>query len=257
MPFDVGPEAQEPLVLEPGWSKHWTSLWKFSGAEVVAPVRDLGSMRPGGCEPVRRFSWRTTQHHRPGLQYMVSTGRHHGFESMAEQKLLLALDFAGDLIEVFSQPFRLRFRTTSGWREHTPDFLASTHSGMLLIDVRPANRVKPDDRVRFAATEEAGLACGWRYLVITGWLPHVMTTLDTVSSQRRPLTDRLRLQDELLATVAADPLPFGELVASTRVPVMARAYALHLVWHRRLSIDLAEPLTDRTLVHPLTNGRVR
>jgi len=27
---------------------------------------------------------------------MVSTGRHHGFESHAEQQLLLALDFAGD-----------------------------------------------------------------------------------------------------------------------------------------------------------------
>jgi len=42
--------------------------------------------------PVHRFSWRTGQRHRPGLQYLASTGRHHGFESLAEQKALLALN---------------------------------------------------------------------------------------------------------------------------------------------------------------------
>lgn len=30
---------------------------------------------------------------------MVSTGRHHGFESLEESKLLLALDFAGRVSE--------------------------------------------------------------------------------------------------------------------------------------------------------------
>jgi hypothetical protein len=64
-----------------------------------------------GVEPVRRFAWQRGQRHRPGLQYLLSTGRHHGFESMAEQRLLLALDFAGELVEVCSQPFHLRFET--------------------------------------------------------------------------------------------------------------------------------------------------
>jgi hypothetical protein len=71
---------------------------------VVCPVRDLASMPVEGARPVRRFSWRTSQFHRPGLQYLVSTGRHHGFESHAEQQLLLVLDFVGDLVEVLSQP---------------------------------------------------------------------------------------------------------------------------------------------------------
>jgi hypothetical protein len=33
----------------------------------------------------------------------VSTGRHHGFESLEEARLLLALDFAGDLVDVLTQ----------------------------------------------------------------------------------------------------------------------------------------------------------
>jgi hypothetical protein len=75
-----------------------------------------------GAQPVRRFSWRTSQLHRPGLQYLVSTGRHHGFESHAEQQLLLVLDFAGGVVEVLSQPFRLAFTTSAGPGEHIPDF---------------------------------------------------------------------------------------------------------------------------------------
>lgn len=56
-----------------------------------------------------------SQRHPPGLQCMVSTGRHHGFESVDEQRLLLAVDFVGNVVEVFSQPFRLRFATAAGW----------------------------------------------------------------------------------------------------------------------------------------------
>jgi hypothetical protein len=76
---------------------------------------------------------------------VVSTGRHHGFESLAEQQLLLALDFAGEATDVLSQPFRLRFAAASGWREHTPDFLVIDRGGQWLFDVRPAERIGPDD----------------------------------------------------------------------------------------------------------------
>lgn len=137
----------------------------------------MGSLPVAACQPVRRFTWRSGQRHRPGLQYLVSTGRHHGFESIAEQRLLLALDFAGALGEVVSQPFRLRFATTSGWCKHVPDFLAIGRGGAVLFDVRPAGRVRDEDRVRFAATTEMALACGWRYLVVTGWRQHAMSTL--------------------------------------------------------------------------------
>jgi len=203
-----------------------------------------------GSEPVRRFTWRARQRHRPGLQFLVSTGRHHGFESLAEQRLLLALDFAGELVDVLAQPFRLRFATMTGWREHIPDFLAVTRGGRWLLDVRPRERIGADALVAFAAADEAALASGWRYGVVTGWRPHVLSTLDTLSSQRRELDDRLGLQTELIAISKAGPCCFGELVAATSLPAVARAHALHLLWHRRLGVDLAQPLTDRSLVWP-------
>jgi hypothetical protein len=146
------------------------------------------------------------------------------------------------VVELFAQPFRLRYAVVDvGWREHVPDFLAVTAGGVLVVDVRPGDRIGPQDEVAFAATAEVAVVAGWRYLVVTGWRRHVMTTLDTLSAARRPVSDSAGLQDELLAKAAAGPALFGELVAAARLPVLARAHALHLIWWRRLAIDLAGP----------------
>jgi hypothetical protein len=185
----------------------------------------------------------------------VSTGRHHGFETIAEQRLLLALDFAGGVDEVFSQPFGLRYERDTGWHTHVPDFLAVTATGVLVVDVRPGDRVGAADRVAFAATWEVALAAGWRYCVVTGWRAHVMSNVDAFSAQRRPLADRAGLQGALLCQAAAAPMPFGELVKRAGPPALARAHALHLLWHRRLGIDVMQPLSDASTVwSPLVEG---
>ena len=55
---------------------------------------------------MRGFTWRAKQRHRPKLEVMASTGRKHGFESLEELRLLVALDFLR-ASEVLSQPFLL------------------------------------------------------------------------------------------------------------------------------------------------------
>ena len=134
------------LDLEEGWPDRWLVTRRVDGNEVSCTVRDLARMPGEQGGPVRWFSWRRAQRHRPGLQYLVSTGRHHGAESMEEARVLLALDFAGDLVDVVSQPLRLRFTTARKSREHTPDFLAVTRSGAWLIDVRPEPLIGEEDR---------------------------------------------------------------------------------------------------------------
>ena len=42
---------------------------------------------------------------------------------MEEARVLLALDFAGDIVDVVSQPMRLQFDAGETSRKHTPDFL--------------------------------------------------------------------------------------------------------------------------------------
>jgi hypothetical protein len=235
------------LALDGTWTRRWTTTWLIDGGKVVWPVRDLVSVPLLSSQPVRRFTWRARQRHRPGLECMVSTGRQHGFESLEERDLLRALDFVRAR-EVLPQPFRLDFEHVGGRAVHVPDFLALMHGGGWLFDVRPAGLVKDEDALKFAATREIAAAAGWRYSVVSGWRPHVVGVLDALSARRRPRKDPLGLHGELLAAAAGGTLQFGELVEATQWPELARAEAIHLLWHRRLGVDLGEPLGDRSPV---------
>ncbi|MFB8236178.1 TnsA-like heteromeric transposase endonuclease subunit [Kitasatospora purpeofusca] len=233
-------------MLDESWPRRWATTWLFDGGQAVWPVRDLESVPILDSQPVRRFTWRARQRHRPGLEFMVSTGRQHGFESLEERDLLRALDFLR-VREVLPQPFRLDFEHTGGRSAHIPDFLALMPDGGWLLDVRPAGLVRDEDALKFAATREVAAAGGWHYSVVSGWRPHVQGVLDALSARRRPRKDPLGLQVELLAA-AEEPLPFGELVRATAWPELARTEAVHLLWHRRLGLDLGSPLGDRSLV---------
>ncbi len=242
------------LDLSEGWPDRWLVTWRTGRDLVSCSVRELGRRPVVDGEPIRWFSWQRGQRHRPGLQFLVSTGRHHGTESMEEARLLLALDFAGDLADVVSQPLRLRFGTAEKSREHTPDFLAVSRSGIWLIDVRPEPLIREMDRESFAAAAEVAMSCGWRYVVAAGWREHVPSALDALSSQRRPLSDPLGLRPGLLASVTRQGARFGEVAAASACEPAARAQLLHLLWHRRLGVDLAEPLADRSILVPGAAG---
>lgn len=162
--------------------------------------------------------------------------------------MLLASDFAASLLEALSQPFRLRFFVGGKPIQHTPDFLLVTESGLFLIDVRPAGRIKTEDALKFAAAAEAALSAGWRYGVVVGWRPHVLTNVDALSAERRPLPDVLGIQEQLRKAAARGPLPYAELVECCRIPAIGRAHAIHLLWNRHLGVDLSVPFGDASQV---------
>lgn len=235
------------LDLDEKWPVRWTTTWKFGRSPVAIPVRGLDQVSIGRSVPVRRFTWRTDQFHRPGLEYLMATDRHHGFESHEEECLLLVSDFAG-LVEALSQPFRLRFFAEGKAIKHTPDFLLVTDSGLFLIDVRPAGRIKAEDALKFAAAAEAALSAGWRYGVVVGWRQHVLPNLDALSAERRPLPDVLGIQWQLQEAAAQGPLPYGELVQRCCLPAIGRAHAIHLLWNRHLGVDLSVPFGNASLI---------
>ena len=102
--------------------------------------------------PMRGFTWRAKQRHRP--EVMASTGWKHGFESLKEVRLLVALDFLR-ASEVLSQPFRLDFEHAGGDAWHIPDFLAVIGGGMWLLDVRPMELIKEEDALVGQVTKDA------------------------------------------------------------------------------------------------------
>ncbi|WP_257153645.1 TnsA-like heteromeric transposase endonuclease subunit [Streptomyces lunaelactis] len=245
----------QQLDLGEQWPARWTTTWKVGRTSVVHAVRDLAEVDVSQCTPVRRFTWRTDQYHRPGLEYLVTTDRHHGFESFEEERLLLVTDFAAGLVEALSQPFRLRLRAGGRRVEHTPDYLLLTDSGPYLVDVRPADRIRSADALKFAATAEVALAAGWNYSVVTGWRRYALGTVDALSAERRDLPDVLGTQGQLIEAVAHEPMPFGDLVGQCRYPAIARAHASHLMWHRYMGVDLSGPYGDWSLVRLAERGR--
>jgi hypothetical protein len=254
-PYAADADAAGHLDTGPGWARRWTARWKMAGADVICPVQELAGAPAMASAPARGFTWRAGQRHRPGLQYLLATGRMHGFESLAERRLLVAVDFAGDADEVLSQPFTLRFTTVDGAEEHIPDFLVLLPGTAVLIDVRPGHLIKEKDMVKFAAARQAALAAGWSYIVVAGWRPQVLSGVDALSARRRPMADRLGLQRELLELAGERPRRFGELAEATSLPAVARAHALHLLWHRRLAVDLARPLGDGAWIYPAVRPR--
>ncbi|MFJ1859957.1 TnsA-like heteromeric transposase endonuclease subunit [Streptomyces anulatus] len=244
----ISAQAFAQLVKPPGWSSQWTTAWHFGRRLVGYCVKDMHEVDILSSVPVRRFTWRTGQWHRPGLEYLVSTGRHHGFESFEEELLLLSADFSGCLLEALAQPFRMYFDTVEGRVEHTPDFLLLMRGVPLLIDVRPAHRIAFEDEIKFAASAEVALAAGWNYAVVTGWREHAVSLVDSFSAGRRALSDPLGLQPQLLSAAAQGPQPFGELVERCALPAVGRAHAVHLLWHRRLGLEVTGPLHDASTV---------
>lgn len=230
------------------WHARWTTVWRHGRTQVTCSVKDLNQVDMLSSVPARRFTWRTGQWHRPGLEYLVTTNRHHGFESFEEELLLLVADFAGGLVEALAQPFRLRFQSTSGREEHFPDYLLLTNGLPFLIDVRPAGRISVEDEVKFAASTEVALAAGWNYAVVTGWREHAVGLVDAFSAGRRRMSDPLGLQEELLSAAEEGPESFGSLVERCSLPAVARAHAVHLLWHRRLGLVMSGPLRDASTV---------
>ncbi|MFD8044837.1 hypothetical protein ACFV5E_15510 [Streptomyces chartreusis] len=217
--------------------------------EVCWPIRDMAHVPLLSSRPMRGFTWRAKQRHRPGLEVMASTGRTHGFESLEEMRLLVALDFLG-ASEVLSQPFRLDFDHVDGSSWHIPDYLAMIGGGMWLLDVRPMELVKDVDALKFAAAREVAAACGWRYSVVAGWRPHVWSVLDHLSSRRRSTRDLLGMRGQVLAAIDREGryMTFSELADATSVPAVGRANIVRLLWQRELGVDLGNPLCDTSAV---------
>lgn len=138
----------------------WTVRWKVGKSDVTVPVKDLWEGSALASVPVRRFAWRTGQRHRSELGRLATTGRQHGFESLAERRLLLVLDFVGGFDEVPARPFRLRFSSSEGKGSHIPGFLVLAAGASWLVDVRPEGLISAEDEVRFAAAVQVATAAG-------------------------------------------------------------------------------------------------
>jgi hypothetical protein len=164
---------------------------------VVSWVDEGGQRRSAGLgsaaevafenvSPAREFLSYRGQLHLPGLWWLATTGRHVGYESWLERDHVMALDFDRDVTGVSSQPFTLSWGGRGRRVSHTPDYFARLANGSgVVVDVRPAERVGPEDAAKFEATAAACAVTGsWSFRLVHELEPVLAANVRWLSGYR-------------------------------------------------------------------------
>jgi hypothetical protein len=201
-------------------------------------------------EPVRGFRWAKGQKHFPGWWWSATTNRHVGFESWLERDHVMLLDFDPEVVGFASQPFWLCWPDTKRWRQHAPDFFARRRDGTgVVIDVRADDRIEAADAEAFEAMALACAEVGWIFRRLGVVDPVLVANVRWLSRYRHSRNGTGRDVVEALLAVFAEPTPLfaGAGKVGDRIAVLPVLF--HLLWQRRLVIDLeAAPLSAVTVV---------
>jgi hypothetical protein len=194
--------------------------------------------------PVRDFPSYTGQRNFPGLYFAACTGRHIGFESWVERDNMMLLDFSREVRAFSAQPFWLLWPAGGKVRRHVPDLFARlADGGGLVIDVRPDDRIEPEDAEAFEATAAACEPVGWGYRRVGVPDPVLAANIRWLSGYRYPRCLREEHRAGLLEAFAGPrPLLDGAMTAGDRIAVLPSLF--HLMWAGILSADLESALLE-------------
>ncbi|MGQ9352468.1 TnsA-like heteromeric transposase endonuclease subunit [Mycolicibacterium gilvum] len=198
--------------------------------------------------PWRTFRWNRGQKHYSGTYWSSTVGRHIIYESRLELARLLFADFDIRVRQIVAQPFLLRASVDRKPRKHIPDYLLTTDTGPVVVDVKPARRLAdPKVAFTFEWTRELVEARGWRYEVATEPNAVELENVRFLAGYRRSWL----FCPELLAQVREKNLDGSPLADAFNClpgePINhVKSAVLHLLWRQELLIDLSERLSGRT-----------
>ena len=211
----------------------------------TAGIRERGSLgrlwpvRFESVRPERRFPAFRGQGNWCGWYWSATCGGHVGYESWLERDRLMLLDFDPLVTGMASQPFRLSWAGAAGKRvRHTPDFFVRrADSTGLVVDVRPDERIGPDDTEKFTVTAAACRSVGWDFVRVGTPEAVLMANVRWLAGYRHPRVHRPEVAARL-AEVFAEGC--GLLVGARRVgdQIAVLPVLFHLIWRQVLAVDL-------------------
>ena len=220
----------------------------ITGDGVRGPLDVLWDVRFELAAPVRSFGSFRGQRSFQGSWWFATTGAHVGFESWVERDHVMLLDFDPDVVGVSSQPFWLSWTGQDGAaRRHAPDYFARCRDGSaVVIDVRPDERVGPDDEQVFAATAAACAGVGWGYRRVGAVDSVFAANVRWLAGYRHIRCLNPEFAARLLEQFcAATSLADAVARAGDRLAVLPTLF--HLIWTGVLTADLRSgPLTSNT-----------
>ncbi|MGW9031743.1 TnsA-like heteromeric transposase endonuclease subunit [Streptomyces sp. NPDC055722] len=203
------------------------------------PLSRLWPVRFESVRPERRFPAFRGQGNWCGWYWSATCGGHVGYESWLERDRLMLLDFDPLVTGMASQPFRLSWTSTGGKRvRHTPDFFVRRADGTgLVVDVRPDERIEPDDATKFAVTAAACRAVGWDFQRVGTPEAVLMANVRWLGGYRHPRVHRPQVAARLVEVFAdGSGLLDGARRVGDQIGVLPVLF--HLLWRRVLAVDL-------------------
>ncbi|MEX5712942.1 TnsA-like heteromeric transposase endonuclease subunit [Parafrankia sp. FMc6] len=199
--------------------------------------------------PARRFRSVRSQRHFSGLWWSGTVGRHVGYESWLERDHLMLLDFDPMVVGIASQPFWLSWAAPAGDAyRHVPDFFVRRADGSaVVVDCRPADRIRPRDVVKFDATRRACGLVGWEYRQVGAPDRIVVANVRWLAGYRHP-RHRLAEPAAVLREVFTRPTPLMAGVELVGDSLAVLPVLFHLLWRQELTMDLSVPLHESALV---------
>lgn len=223
-------------------------------------VAELSRIRFESCAPIRTFpAYRGRRSHQ-GRYWFSRSQSHVKFESRFEMTALMVLDFQGDASAVSSNPFWLLWPQGTIPARHAPDFFVRRRDGsVLIVDVKPAERITDKDRAHHDRTRVVCSELGWDYQEFTTINVVVERNLRLLSGYRHPRFAPPADSGSFIAALARAAgnhgLRLPELIdVATRDAGLTDERAVcavyHMLWNGQIHANLDYPLTWNTAVRP-------
>ncbi|MFJ7241750.1 TnsA-like heteromeric transposase endonuclease subunit [Streptomyces olivaceus] len=222
------------------------------GARRVLPAERMRGVPLAEREAV----WQPTRH--PSQRsiatwwWAATNRRLVGCRSLELLSAAMLLDFHPQVADLRAWSAQLIWRERGRERRLVPDFFVRTVSGAMFVVLWPPATGSSDRFERqLEVAREAGAVAGWQLAVPRLPGAVALRNLRWVARRRHPRFGDASVEAVLQAAFA-QPLPLREGIETCGVPrelALPRLY--HMLWHRRLSTDWAEPLSPASLVGPL------
>jgi hypothetical protein len=143
-----------------------------------------------GGGPVRQFRWFKGRRFYSGWYWSATTGGLVAYESRLELARILLADFDSEVTAIAAQPFLLSGFDGGRLRNHVPDLLLRSVSGLVtVVDVKPAHRLDdPEVQAVFGWTERTIAVRGWDFEVWSGAKAVLLENVRFLAGYRRPYT---------------------------------------------------------------------
>ena len=216
-------------------------------------VADLTAKLLSTAHPMREFSRRLTQEHKPVAVWTHTTGSLVGAESHLERDFITLADFHPAVRYIGGQPFTLAFERGAPCKLHTPD-LVLLGDGLppLVVDVKnPEQAAKRKWQARAALIRDVLAEAGMGYEVWTGMPRLMQANLENFTEARVPGPSYCRWAP-IAAELCSRPMPVVELVARIAARGYEPGFAMMLIrrmlWHRDLRTDMRLPFRPTSIV---------